>query len=159
HFHDMPPGDSGADFGLRLPHTPAQRRLLAFERIMQQPLWRVNNSRRNSLLSFFQIGPFDYGQFSHLLISIRRDVGNDLDVVQSLDHLAENCVLAVPGWIGTKADEELAIRAVRVACAGHTDRAARERARAEFSGHFRLIRISSSPQRPVPASASLRTTA
>ena len=69
------------------------------------------------LLSSFQIGAFDYGQVFHLILSsgLQRDVGDDLDVVQSLGDNSEDGVFAVPLRLRAQADEELARRAVRVA--------------------------------------------
>src|SRR5215468_6366253 len=112
------------------------------------------------LLSFFQIRSFDHGQFSHRLRIRRcRDVGDNLDVVQSLNHLAEDGVLAIPIWIGAQADEELARRAVWIVRPRHTDRAAHERSRAEFGGHSRLIRVARPPHSAISTAASLRVAA
>ena len=62
--------------------------------------------------------------------------------------------------IGAQADEELAGRAVRiVALARRADRAAHERARAEFGGHIRLIRLSGAPPIAIYAAARLRIAA
>ncbi len=82
-----------------------------------------------------------------------------MDMVQSLNDLAEDGVLAVPSGIGSQADEELARRAVRVVRPRGADRAALEGARAEFGGHSGLARIAQTPHRAVAAAAGLRIAA